>query len=365
MSDPNDGPPFVVLIIPCRNEEGHIGECVRSLLDSDYPEDKFEVVVLDGESEDGTRDVLDQLEQEHQNVRWIPNEGRTFPCAVNKGLRASQSEIVILCGAHAQYPPGFIGRNVELLIATGADDVGGIVHPLSTGTVQHDVTCRLVSHPLAIGDARHRTETDSDKVVEVPTVFGGCYWRSAMEKVGPFNEKLTRAQDREYNIRLHKIGGRVMMDPKIRCGYYPRATLGAYLKWLFGSSFWLQYAWRFTDEKMLRLRNYVPVAFVLWHFIVPIAFYVDLSIGYIASLPFMLYALMALWFGVSELIRGSRLPVALIMAPMLYLNHLAYGLGAIWGFLKGRVEGKDVFDAKSVSISYQQDQGRKEGVSIV
>lgn len=353
--------PFVTVIISCRNEVYTVRDCVVSLLDANYPSERFEILIVDGVSNDGTKDVLADLEKQYKNFRWLTNENKTKPVALNIGIRESESDLVIICDAHAEYPRGFIGRNVDLMSETGADDVGGLTVTKSVGTVQADVVCNLFTNPFAIGNAKHRSSSAGSTVREVETVFGGCYRRDTILRVGPFNEKLTRTQDREYNIRLRMAGGRIMLDPKIKCGYYPRATLSAYLKWLFGASYWLQYAWRFTDEKMIRIRNYVPIVFVLWHFVVPLAFVIDPIAGVIATVPFLLYAMIAFWSGVSELIKGSRLPVALLMPLMLYLNHLVYGLGAIWGIVKGRAEGKDVFDLSSVKITKKQDDDTDRG----
>ncbi|MCH7944395.1 MAG: glycosyltransferase family 2 protein [Armatimonadetes bacterium] len=343
--------PFVTVILCCRNEEDHIQGCVESLLDANYPSDRFEILAMDGDSDDGTRAILDGLAAKYKNVRWLPNDKRLKPFAVNKGVRESEGEVVVLCDAHADYPPGFVGRNVELLLDTGGDNVGGLTVTKSTGTVQADVVCCLFSHPLAIGDAHHRSDSAGDEIVEVESVFGGCYWRSKMETVGPFNEKLARTQDREYNIRLKNLGGRVFMDPRLKCGYYPRAELVAYVKWIFVAGYWLQYAWRFTDSKLVRWRNVIPSAFLLWHFVVAVLLFLDWRVAAVAAVPFVAYVLLALYVGLSVLRKGQRLAVALLVPPVLYATHLSYGLGAIWGLVKSRLQGKDLFDPERDSVS--------------
>ena len=59
----------VSIIIPCRNEEKFIGRCLESIVGQDYPRENLEVLVVDGMSEDGTRDIIEQFKTMKQSQR--------------------------------------------------------------------------------------------------------------------------------------------------------------------------------------------------------------------------------------------------------------------------------------------------------
>ena len=61
--------PFVSVIVPCRNEEGFISLSLDSILASDYPQDRLEVLVVDGMSDDGTDEIVREYAKRHPTVR--------------------------------------------------------------------------------------------------------------------------------------------------------------------------------------------------------------------------------------------------------------------------------------------------------
>lgn len=96
--------PRVSVLIPCYNERHRIRRCLDSLLDNDYPEDRIELVVIDGSSDDGSCTVVEELAQAHSNLRTIENPERQKPQGLNPGIRATDSDVVVRADAHAWYP---------------------------------------------------------------------------------------------------------------------------------------------------------------------------------------------------------------------------------------------------------------------
>src|SRR6185503_16601724 len=78
--------PFVSVVMPCRNEERFIEKCLASILATDYPGDRFEVLVVDGMSEDRTRDLVSLIASRDPRVRLVDNPARTTPLALNTGI---------------------------------------------------------------------------------------------------------------------------------------------------------------------------------------------------------------------------------------------------------------------------------------
>jgi glycosyltransferase involved in cell wall biosynthesis len=62
-------PPFINIVIPCRNEVGWIAKCLESIIGNDYPKDRMEILVVDGMSDDGTRAVVEAISARHPFIR--------------------------------------------------------------------------------------------------------------------------------------------------------------------------------------------------------------------------------------------------------------------------------------------------------
>ena len=68
--------PFVSVIMPVRNERAFIEELVVGVLAQDYPASRFEVIVVDGLSTDGTREKLCELAANDTRLVVLDNPGR-------------------------------------------------------------------------------------------------------------------------------------------------------------------------------------------------------------------------------------------------------------------------------------------------
>lgn len=215
--------PLVSIAIPCRNEEGYIAACLDSILASDYPQDRLEILVADGQSDDGTREILARYTARYKCVILIENPRRTTPAALNAAIRSASGSIVIRMDAHVLYPPDYVRRLVEALEETGADNVGGV---LETAPADHTSTGRAIalglSHPFGVGNSHFRTGARERR--EVDTVPFGCYRREIFDRIGLFDEELIRNQDDEFNFRLIRQGGRVLLVPEVSCRYFARRS---------------------------------------------------------------------------------------------------------------------------------------------
>ena len=250
--------PTVSIIIPCRNEKGHIEACLRSILAQESPSEGFEVIIADGMSEDGTRDILKRLADEDSRIRVIDNPGRIVSTGLNTAIRAARGQIIARMDAHTEYAPDYICQCLAVLQETGADNVGGPARTESKGYMQSAI-CAAYHSPFAVGGARfHNIEYEG----YVDTVTYGCWPREVFDRVGFFDEELGRNQDDEFNLRLMRAGGKIWQSPRIRSWYRPRASLGA----LFRQ--YMQYGyWKVRVIQKHRLpaspRHLVPGIFVL------------------------------------------------------------------------------------------------------
>ncbi|HXG24696.1 MAG TPA: glycosyltransferase family 2 protein, partial [Chthonomonadales bacterium] len=195
--------PRTSLILPCRNEAGHIEACLRSVLAFEPPPGGFEVIVVDGMSEDGTREIVEQLAAEDPRLRLLDNPERITPCALNRGIGAARGEIIVRIDAHTEYAADYLCKCLEVLSETGADNVGGPWVARGRTYLQRAIAAAFQS-PFAVGGARgHKANYEGP----VDTVYLGCWPRTVLEQIGLFDEELARNQDDELNFRLIRAGG--------------------------------------------------------------------------------------------------------------------------------------------------------------
>ena len=196
------------VICPIYNEESRIEECILSILNQDYPKDDLEVLFVDGQSSDRTREIIAEYMQEYAFIQLLDNPKRIAPAALNIGIRASSGNIIIRLDAHAKYPENYFSLLVKRLEESGADNVGGVCRTLPA---KETPVCRAIAHamssPFGMGNSYFRIGSDHEMWVD--TVPFGCFRREIFDKIGLFDEELVRNQDDEFNGRIIKNGGKL------------------------------------------------------------------------------------------------------------------------------------------------------------
>jgi glycosyltransferase involved in cell wall biosynthesis len=217
-------PPFVSIIIPCRNEEMFIGAVLNNVIDQDYPKDRLEVFVVDGISTDKTKSVAGVIAVNHPFIHVLDNPHKTVPYALNIAIQQIRGEVVIRMDAHSEYPSYYISSLVKNLFDLNADNVGGmwITQPGDSTSIAAAIAA-ATSHPFGIGNAAYRLGASAPK--QVDTVPFGCYRKEVFDRIGLFDTQLVRNQDDEFNSRLIKSGGKIFLIPSIEIKYYARENI--------------------------------------------------------------------------------------------------------------------------------------------
>src|SRR5690242_369899 len=257
---PSPERPIVTSVIPCRNEVRYIGQCLESLVGCDYPKDRLEVLVCDGMSDDGTRDIVAGYAARHDFIRLVDNPERITPCAMNAGIRESHGDVIMPMGAHAVYSPSYISQLVAALEETGADNVGGVLVTLpANGTALARALAVGLSHRFGVGNSYFRIGATRRRLVD--TVPFGCYRRAVFDRIGVFDEELVRNQDDELNARLLKQGGRIMLIPDVVSHYYARGSLSQVARMFYQYGYFKPLAaWKVG--RIMTARQLVPAVFV-------------------------------------------------------------------------------------------------------
>lgn len=318
--------PLVSVIMPVRNEAAYIERSLGAVLAQDYPADRLEILVVDGLSTDGTREYIAAAQKERPNLRLLDNPRGIVPPGLNIGIAQAQGDIIVRVDGHCEIAPDYVRRCVEHLLADGVEAVGGPIETVGE-TDEAQAIALAMSSWFGVGGSAFRTVNDRPMLVE--TVAFPAYERETLRRLGPFDEELVRNQDDEYNYRLLKSGGRILLSPDIRSRYYSRSSLRKLWRQYYQYGFWKVRVMQ-KHPRQMRWRQFVPPAFVA-ALLGSSAFAVFLrQFRYLLAFILVLYATANLGASLSlGRAHGLRhVPRLLLIHPIL---HLSYGLGFLAG----------------------------------
>ncbi len=316
--------PYVSVIIPMRNEGKHIARCVDSVLAQDYPRDRFEVIVVDGNSEDDSREVLAKY---GDRVRVLDNPARIVPTALNIGIRAARGEVIARVDAHTTLAPDYLRRGVETLLRTGADNVGGPMRTAGGGPVAEAIA-RAMDSPFGIGAYFHFAQEDR----ETDTVYMGMWPRKTFECVGLFDEELVRNQDDELNYRIRKAGGRVYLSVAMRSLYQNRETYRALAQQFFEYGKWKVRVLQ-KHPRQMSWRHFVPPAFVASSGVATAGSLFSPLCSY-ASLALLGAYILAVMLAAGVVTKKHGLHLWPLVAWAFVVMHWSWGSGFLWGLVR-------------------------------
>ena len=322
-----ENPKFISVIIPVYNEERYIDGCVQSMLEQDYPKESMEWIFVDGMSKDATKRILTEYQSRYPAlIRVLDNPDKTVPYAMNAGIRAAKGAYIIRLDAHAEYAQDYFSKCVELLERTGADNVGGVMQTKAK-TPMGAVIAKMLSSKFGVGDAQFRTNGSDGYVDTVPF---GAFRREIFEKVGLYDQRLTRNQDSELNYRIIHNGGRIYLSHEIRLAYYCRDTLKGIMKMAHMNGKWNIITSKLCPGSM-RLRHFIPCLFVLSLLGLPLLGLLWHPFWWLLAVELALYfALDALF---SQKASGSAGDFIKLLG-LFPLFHISYGWGSVVGICK-------------------------------
>ncbi len=258
--------PLVTVIMPIRNEAAYIRRSLGSVLAQDYPQDRLEILVVDGMSDDGTRGIVRNMIDEawttrgacHSQVRLLDNPQQIVSTALNIGLKNTNGDIIVRVDGHTEIAPDYVRRCVEALQQSGADNVGGRMRPVGVDAFGKAVAV-ATSTPFGVGGGRFHY---SDREEWVDTVYLGAWRWEVFQRIGMFDTELVRNQDDEFNYRLRKHGGKILLSPAIRSFYVNRNSPTKLWRQYFQYGYWKVRVLQ-KHPRQMQPRQFVPPLFVL------------------------------------------------------------------------------------------------------
>ena len=330
MSEASSSPRLVSVVVPCRNEAGHIEAFCASVAEQHLPPGwSLEVIVADGQSDDGTRARLDALAARDARFAVIDNPRRIVATGLNAAIARARGAIIVRMDVHTTYAPDYVAQCLAALEASGADNAGGPWRAeagADATPTERAIVAVFQSRWLA-GGARSRALDFSG---EVDTVYLGAWPRASFERFGGFDERLVRNQDDEHNLRIVNGGGRVWQSAAIRSAYRPRASVGALFRQYLQYGYWKPFVMR-KHGQPAALRHLLPGAFVLLLGALALAALLGAP-AWPALLLGGAYA--ALVVAASVQIAGRTSWHLLARVPLVIAAyHFGYGIGSLLGWL--------------------------------
>lgn len=320
------------------NEEKYLPTLLENLYAQDYPKEKIEVVLIDSDSTDNTKQIMQEFAHKNQpcyaSIRVLDNPKKTQPAGWNVFFKNFTGDVAIRIDAHAQLDLDFL-KNIEKAISQGEYVVGG-QRPC---TVTDDATdwqqVLLVAEESLFGSSIAGYRGENSEKQYVKSIFHGAYRREVVNAVGSFDERLIRTEDNDIHYRIRKAGYQICLDPSIKSWQIIRPSLKAMVKQKYANGYWIGKT-VFIQPKCLGLHHFVPAVFVS-----------ALGVGGILALfkralPLKLllgsYALADLLMSITA-VRGQVKNPKIFALPLIFpLLHISYGVGTIKGLLLGIIE---------------------------
>jgi len=339
---PPDVPVSIVLCV--LNEQRHLEQAVRHALDQDHP-GRLQMVIALGPSRDHTDQIAERLAAADSRITLVrnPDPHGSTPAGLNAAIARTTCPVVVRIDGHSMLPRDYVRVAVQTMRETGADNVGGMM-AAEGETPFEQAVARAMTSRLGVGNAAFHTGGSAGAA---DTVYLGVFRRSALQRVGGYDETFLRAQDWEMNLRIRRTGGRVWFQPKLRVAYRPRSTVKALSRQYFFYGRWRRVVMR-RHEGTANIRYLAPpvaLAGVVGGLGLAAA---GVRVGAILPAGYLVAICAGSAFEGRELPAGAWVRLPLVTATM----HLSWGAGFLLSprklaDLPSQLGGTDVPDASA------------------
>ena len=317
--------PLVSIIIPVRNEEKYLPKVLQGIKNQSYPKDKLEILFVDGNSNDLTINIINDFKATSSlNIRVLNNPKENAPSGVNMGISEASGEIIMRLDAHTFYPLNYVEKNLFYLLNYDADNVGCPICTVGEGCVGKSIAY-ICSSKFGVGNSKFRTTNFRGYVDTVPF---GCFRKSLIDQIGFFDEKLPRSEDNDFNYRIRKMGGKVLMFSDIETIYNSRSNLFDLCKMAFNNGKGIIDLF-FKDKHAIKIRHLIPLFFTSTFIIGLISVIINLNlIKYLFLIEVITYSTLDIIYSINSISKNGLFSffICLFSFP---LFHITYGFGSL------------------------------------
>jgi glycosyltransferase involved in cell wall biosynthesis len=335
---PAEALPFVTVVVPCRNEEKHIGRCLESILANDYPKERMEILVLDGMSKDGTREIVATYAQRFPCIRLVDNPKKHIPAAMNLGIQKSRGETIIKMDAHSTFHREHILLCVAYQEKYGAENVGGVCK-MTPGADTATARAIVLGLGSRFGSGNANVKVGVEKPTWSDTAGFGCFKKELFSRVGLFDERLLSSSDLDMNLRIRAAGGGILLVPDVVINYAGDANLRAFRRHVFADGVWVSYVLKF-GKKAWSWRHWVPCAFVLSLLALFALAAVHPAFLWLGMCVAGVYAATSLAASLQIAVRERDPRFAYLLPIVFAVRHFVHGVGTLFGLILAVLPGE-------------------------
>lgn len=218
-----DDPPISIIVI-VKNAARTVRDLLDSLMKLDYADDKIEIIVVDGNSTDGTRKIVEEYP-----TLLVEEEGRGQNAARNTGIRKSRGEIIAFTDGDCVVPPDWARSIAKNFRSPSVGFVGGSVEGHNKEAFLSEYLDETF-FPAKPG-FRERKEATGLNLLQFPAGCNMAFRRQALEKINFFDERIRYGfEDLDPVEQLGSRGFRIVLDPDVFIWHKHRTSLKALLK---------------------------------------------------------------------------------------------------------------------------------------
>jgi len=323
---------LVSAVLAVRNEERHVEGVLKSLLQQETPNFELEIIIVDGDSSDLTREIVERIAAGDSRVKLAINKQKKTPYAFNLGIQKAQGEYICILGAHTTYAKDYIAICLEELKSHDACGCSGreITRPTGDG-LQARMVAWALAHPFGTSTGSMRTR----KAGFADTIPYPIFRKSVLLEVNGYDTQLHRNQDNDLSQRLRARGYKLYITDKTYCEYFVSASIVSLSKYAFRAGFWNIISFKKNPSSMAT-RHFVPGAFVIALLLSVLTFLLSMdSTGHVRlwfSSPLLLLGAI---YGAASIVVACHILVreksvgALLMPFVFLLLHISYGTGTL------------------------------------
>jgi glycosyltransferase involved in cell wall biosynthesis len=277
---------LITVLCPTYNESEYIEKILKFFINAKPPEK--ELLIIDGGSNDGTKDILNEWTNKYNNIHLLENENKYVPFALNIGIKNSSGDPIIRLDAHTEYAGDYFEQIIKTFNETKADIVGGPMNAVGKTNFQIAVA-QATSNVFGVGDSK---------------IHKGRHYRA------------------------RSLGKMIFLNHEIKSFYYPRDSISKLIRQYFQYGLFKPMVLRKIKSE-IKLRHLIPSLFSIYILLLVLAF---LSKFYL--LPLFVYIFIDIYFSIRVKCNIKIMINSLLIYPVL---HLSYGFGFLSGLFRAVV----------------------------
>ena len=319
--------PFVSVVIPVRNEEEHIRESLMSIINQNYPKNRYEIVIADGMSEDKTVDIIKEIRNKYKKpkIKIYENKKTTTAAGFNLCVKKSCSEYIIRFMGHAIAKKNLLKETIKKLIK---EPESTIMVSCVNRVANKKGLGRLFGLAMGsfLGGLSSCYRTKKIYIYDYSGGFGAIRKR-LLKKIGLIDEKIKCGDDAYFNLKSKMKNYNILISPNTEVKIFKRNSVRKFIKQMF----------EFGEARMKLIKKF-PKSFKILYLLPPIfSLYVSsMPLAFIYKLnwylwPFFLYIILDL---ISSTEVSEEVTDIIPVMFFTFLLHISYGAGMIYGFFK-------------------------------